>query len=56
MMVTPRATAQQKEKERKESERLIKDFLERGGKIEIHKTEYDAASSLKAQHNQGALG
>ena len=34
----------------------IDEFFAKGGKIEHCKSEYDAASSLKAQHNQGALG
>ena len=32
------------------------EFLKSGGEIEQCKSEYYAAGSLKAQHNQGALG
>jgi hypothetical protein len=55
-MVASIPTMAQKEKERLENERMLVEFLARGGKIEIHETEYDTTGSLKAQHNQSALG
>ena len=56
MMVTPRATAQQKEKERKENEQLIKDFLERGGNIEVISSNRQFEPGRQVQHNQSLAG
>ncbi len=56
MMVTPKPTAQQKEYERQQNEKLIKEFLERGGKIEVISSNRQFEPSRPVNDNQSLVG